>query len=122
MIINATDPEESAVLMAPLEKSAGGWGSCPNVFKSKEDEDYKIIEYAAKNWQKEWQKAGRFGSPTFQVNRQYIRELVRFGVLPENISPDKINPYETDRLYWKTFEHDPQKQLKQPQKSQISLR
>lgn len=122
MIINATNPEESAVLMAPLEKGAGGWGSCPNVFNSKDDEDYKIIEQAAKNWQKEWQKAGRFGSPTFQVNRQYIRELVRFGILPENISPDKINPYETDRLYWEMFIHDPLRQVKQPEKSHISLR
>jgi hypothetical protein len=108
VFINATRPEKSSVLLAPLRKDAGGWGICPNVFKSKCDPDYKIMSTAATNWQAEWQKSCAFGSPTFQVNRQYIREMVRFGILPENTHAEDVCPYETDRRYWEMFDYKPQ--------------
>jgi hypothetical protein len=107
-LINATRPEKSAVLLAPLGKEAGGWGICPDVFKSKDDPDYKIMSGAATNWQVEWQKSFAFGSPTFQVNHQYIREMVRFGILPENTHAKDVDPYETDRRYWEAFHHKPE--------------
>jgi hypothetical protein len=107
MILNATRPDKSAVLMAPLPRAAGGWGVCGDVFKSRDDPDYKTMARAAKAWQAEWLKAGRFGSPSFRVNHQYVREMVRFGILPADITPDKVDPYETDRLYWKKFDYDP---------------
>jgi len=108
VLINATRPEKSAVLLAPLGKEAGGWEICPNVFKSKNDPDYKIMSTAVANWQAEWQKSCAFGSPTFQVNRQYIREMVRFGILPENTRAEDVDPYETDRRYWEVFHHKPE--------------
>ncbi len=107
VIVNATRPEKSAVLMAPLTKAAGGWGACGDIFKSKDDPDYKALAQAAKNWQGEWLKARRFGAPNFQVNRQYIREMVRFGILPEGTTPDKVDAYKTDRQYWQMFTHQP---------------
>ena len=107
VILNATRPEKSAVLMAPLVREAGGWGACGEVFKSKDDPDYKALAQAAKNWQSQWLKARRFGAPNFQVNRQYIREMVRFGILPEGTTPDKVDAYKTDRQYWKMFKHKP---------------
>jgi hypothetical protein len=107
VLINATRPEKSAVLLAPLAKEAGGWEACPNVFESKDDPDYKIMLSAAANWQAEWQKSHAFGSPTFQVNHQYIREMVRFGILPENTLAQNVDPYETDRRYWEMFDYKP---------------
>jgi len=107
VLINATRPEKSAVLLAPLAKEAGGWEACPNVFKSKDDPGYKIMLTAATNWQAEWQKSNAFGSPTFQVNHQYIREMVRFGILPENTVAENVDPYETDRNYWEMFDYKP---------------
>jgi hypothetical protein len=107
VLINATRPEKSAVLLAPLAKEAGGWESCPDVFESKDDPDYKIMLTAASNWQTEWQKSHAFGSPTFQVNHQYIREMVRFGILPENTLAENVDPYETDRRYWEMFRYEP---------------
>ena len=107
VLINATRPEKSAVLLAPLAKEAGGWEACPNVFRSKDDTDYKIMLTAAANWQAEWQKSHAFGSPTFQVNHQYIREMVRFGILPENTLAQNVDPYETDRRYWEMFDYKP---------------
>lgn len=108
VLINATRPEKSAVLLAPLTNDAGGWGACPNVFISKDDPDYKIMSTALINWQAEWQKSRSFGSPTFQVNHQYIREMVRFGILPEGISAKDVNPYETDQRYWEMFHYKPE--------------
>jgi hypothetical protein len=104
-LINGSRPEKSAVLAAPLAKEAGGWGICPDVFKSKDDKDYQKLLTAANNWQKEWLKAKRFGTPQFQVNHQYIREMARFGVLDKDTPADKVDPYETDRRYWQKFNH-----------------
>ena len=65
---------------------------------------------AARNWQTQWQKSGVFGSPSFQVNHQYLREMVRFGVLPEGTPLDQIDPYETDQKYWRMFHHRPSRE------------
>jgi hypothetical protein len=108
VLINATRPDKSAVLLAPLAKEAGGWEACPDIFKSKDDPDYKKILAGLKNWQAEWQKSHAFGSPTFQVNHQYIREMVRFGILPENTRAEDVDPYQTDRRYWDMFHYKPE--------------
>jgi hypothetical protein len=108
VLLNATRPEKSAVLLAPLAEDAGGWAACPNVFDSKDDPDYKKVLAALLSWQKQWRKSRSFGSPTFQVNHQYIREMVRFGILPEGVDTEDINPYRTDRLYWDMFHHKPE--------------
>ena len=104
-----TASEKSAVLMAPLKKDAGGWGACPDVFQSTDDPDYQTLALAVQNWQTEWLKAHRFGTPNFQVNRQYIREMVRFGILPEGTSPEQVDPYKADREYWRMFIYNPEK-------------
>lgn len=108
VLFNATRPEKSAVLLAPLSTKAGGWGACPNVFASKSDPDFRKISAAMAVWRSEWQKSRAFGSPTFQVNSQYIRELARFGILSKNTRADKIDPYQADQLYWAIFHHLPQ--------------
>ena len=108
VILNATRPERSAVVMAPLAKAAGGWGSCgPNVFRTTGDPDYKRMVAACRAFQAEWLKAGRVGSPTFRVNHQYVREMVRFGVLPPGTDPARVDPFATDRKYWDLFTYRP---------------
>jgi hypothetical protein len=109
VLLNATRPDKSAVMMAPLDKAAGGWGMCPGVFKSTDDPDYQALAAAATNWQSEWLKARRFGAPNFEVNRQYIREMVRFGIVAEGTPADQVEPYKTDRAYWNLFTYDPGK-------------
>ena len=108
VLLNATRPEKSAVLLAPLAKDAGGWGACPDVFASQDDPDYKTMLTALTNWQAEWQKSCAFGSPAFQVNSQYIREMVRFGILPQDTRAEDVNPYEVDRRYWEMFRYEPE--------------
>lgn len=113
VILNATRPDKSAVLLAPLAKEAGGWGICPNVFKSLEDTDYQLMTAALVNWQTAWQKGRAFGAPTFQVNRQYLREMKRFGILPKHTRVEEVDPYETDRRYWELFHYPGQGLAKQ---------
>jgi len=108
VLLNGTRPGKSAVLLAPLAKEAGGWGSCPNVFKSAQDPGYRTMARAATRWQRAWQKSHVFGSASFQVNTQYIREMVRFGILPEGTGAQDVDPYETDQRYWKMFHHVPE--------------
>jgi len=109
ILLNATRPDRSALLLAPLAKAAGGWGSCPQVFASADDPDYRTLSKGLANWQKAWQKVRVFGSPTFQVNPQYIREMVRFGILPEGTQARDVDPYDTDQRYWEMFHHRPKR-------------
>ena len=107
VLLNATRPDKSAVLLAPLAKTAGGWGHCGEVFKTTQDPDYRKLLAACRAFQTEWAKANRFGSPTFRVNHQYVREMVRFGILPPGTPTDKVDPYATDRRYWDLFTYRP---------------
>jgi len=109
VLVNATRPDKSAVLLAPLAKQAGGWGACPGVFKTTSDPDYKRMLAACRAFRAEWLKAGRVGAPNFRVNHQYVREMVRFGVLPPGAKPADVDPYATDRRYWDLFTHRPRK-------------
>ncbi|NQV36277.1 MAG: hypothetical protein HQ515_26530 [Phycisphaeraceae bacterium] len=107
VLMNASRPDQSAVLLAPLAKEAGGWGMCPDVFKSRDDVGYRTMSRAAVNWQTQWRKSRAFGSPDFQVNHQYRREMARFGLLPEDTPLNQIDPYQTDQRYWKMFHYHP---------------
>jgi hypothetical protein len=42
--------------------------------------------------------------PGFRPNKFYIREMQRFGFLPQDLSPsDPVDPYATDEAYWQSF-------------------
>jgi len=97
VILNATRPEKSAVLMAPLTRDTGGWGICGEVFKSKDDPDYRALARAAN-----------------------IREMVRFGILPEGTTPDKVDAYETDRRYWRMLADQPNSPPKPGRQKQLT--
>ena len=45
----------------------------------------------------------RYGTPGFRPNRQYIRELKRYGVLASDFDPatSPIDIFEADRAYWR---------------------
>ena len=46
--------------------------------------------------------------PGFRPNEHYLREMQRFGILPRDLKPtDPVDPYATDRAYWKTFVYLP---------------
>jgi hypothetical protein len=116
VLLNASRPGMSGLLLAPLSRAAGGWESCGGIFTSTNDPDYQQLLGALKNFQQEWSKSPRFGSPDFHANSQYVREMIRFGVLPEGTDPKTVDPYVTDRSYWDLFDRSKESRFFIPRK------
>jgi hypothetical protein len=47
--------------------------------------------------------------PGFRPNEHYVRWMKRFGVLSDSfdLAKDTIDPFETDRAYWRSLWHRP---------------
>jgi mono/diheme cytochrome c family protein len=105
VLLNVSRPECSPMLLAGLPESAGGWGTCEHRFTGKDDPEYQAILAAIRNGKEQMDKVARFGTETFKPNRQYVREMKRFGVLPAQFDPDRdsIDVFRTDQEYWKLF-------------------
>ncbi|MCL2305143.1 MAG: polysaccharide lyase family protein [Planctomycetaceae bacterium] len=109
-LFNLTNVEKSPVLTAPLSKAAGGRGICETksgqaVFPDKEDADYQTIRAGIQRGRDYiLNESNRFSMTPFIANWPYTREMIRYGVLPDDHDPKTpIDPYETDRQYWKLF-------------------
>jgi hypothetical protein len=109
VLLNLSRPELSPVLLGPLPKTAGGWGTCPSQFSGKDDVAYRVLLSAISKEKERLANVPRFGTPEFKPNRQYVREMKRFGVLSRefNLSRDAIDVFETDQRYWKLFWYRP---------------
>jgi mono/diheme cytochrome c family protein len=105
ILINFTHPDCSPLLLAPLAPEAGGYGRCGEVFRDRSDTDYMRILRAIEAGKAVSDSEPRFATPGFKPNRQYVRELKRFGVLPESfdISRDEIDIFEADQRYWQSL-------------------
>ena len=114
VLLNLSRPELSPLLLGPLTKEAGGWGTCPSAFTGKDDIAYKVLLAAIEKQKKRLQDVPRFGTPEFKPNKQYVREMKRFGVLPLefDLGRDPIDVFETDQRYWKQFWYRPQSDAK----------
>ena len=115
LLFNLSHPAQSPGLLAPLAAEAGGWGLCKDrrsgkpIFNATDDPDYvallgDITEAAAA-----LERIKRFDMPGFRPNEHYIREMRRFGMLPENFdaATDPIDVYQLDQKYWQSFWHRP---------------
>ena len=109
ILLNISNPEHSPLLLGPLSKKAGGWGSCKYQFGGTNDPNYQILLGTIWKHKRRVDQVPRYGMPGFKPNRQYIREMKKFGVLsPEfDLSRDAIDVFETDREYWKLFWYRP---------------
>ncbi len=109
ILVNLTRPEWSPLLLGPLAKSAGGWESCGPVFADTDDPAYQQLLASLRRGQAAADARPRYGMPGFRPNRQYIRELKRYGVLASDFDPatSPIDIFEADRAYWKTYEYAP---------------
>ncbi|MGL6194480.1 MAG: hypothetical protein ACRC2T_06620 [Thermoguttaceae bacterium] len=105
LVYNLSNPEKSLLLLAPLSKEAGGFESCGKaVYANTDDSNYKTILAAIERTKKQLDEIKRFDMPGFQPRPQYIREMKRFGILPENFDPtEPVNTYELDRKYWESL-------------------
>ncbi len=106
VLANYTRPEDSALLLAPLAQAAGGYGRCGNaVFKDRNDPDYQKILASLTSAKKLYEARPPWGAPGWKPNPQYMREMKRFGILPETFDPakDTLDPFATDQAYWRSL-------------------
>jgi hypothetical protein len=114
VLVNASRPECSPLLLGPLSKAAGGWGSCAHRFEGRDDPGYRQLLTALQDGKQRYDAIPRFGMPDFKPNAQYVREMKRFGLLPQefDLARDPIDVFETDQRYWKLFWYHPDKKEK----------
>lgn len=128
LIYNLSYPELSKAARAPLAKEAGGLGVCQAksgepVFRDTTDADYRAIVAAIQRGRRHiLEENNRFcmanPSPNngedcpvrFVPRRDYVREMIRYGVLPvDHDFNAPVDPFELDKAYWKTFWYVPQR-------------
>jgi hypothetical protein len=109
VLYNLTRPSDSPLLLGPLSREAGGWGTCPGVFASRDDPDYRKLLARLRASKQHLDRIKRFDMPGFRPNVHYVREMKRYGILPAALDParDSIDVYQTDRAYWRSFWHEP---------------
>jgi hypothetical protein len=115
MVFNLSRPRKSLMLLAPLTEDAGGYGLCrkksgkpAKVFESADDPAYRDILGMVRRGKQYLQKNKRFDMEGFRPRHAYIREMQRYGVLPENVGADEpLDPYALDREYWRSLWYKP---------------
>jgi len=124
IVFNLSRPERSIFLLGPLARQAGGYGTCrarakpttgqkpvPDVFADTNDPDYKKLLAWIGRGKQYLEKDKRFDMAGFRPGRPYVREMKRYGILPESLgADDAIDPYATDRAYWESFWYRPHTQ------------
>jgi len=110
---NLTEPKDSLVLLAPLAQEAGGYGICQNeederfqeLFKTSADPDYQSLLADIQKYKKALDARRRFDMPGFQPNEHYLREMMKYEILPQDFDmrKDPIDVYAVDRMYWKSL-------------------
>jgi hypothetical protein len=115
LLYNLSRPEKSLQLLAPLATEAGGYAVCKprenmdvRVFATVDDPDYRTLLSAiqvSKNW---LDKIKRFDMPGFQPRSEYVREMRRYSILPDDLPVDApIDVYATDQAYWESHWYRP---------------
>jgi mono/diheme cytochrome c family protein len=122
MAFNLSRPDKSPMLLAPLSKQAGGWGRCKardktpaqtqaaaKLFTDTKNADYQAILKMGAEAKACLDKNKRWDMPGFKPHPFYIRELKRYGILPESfdVDRDKYDPFAVDRRYWESFWYYP---------------
>jgi hypothetical protein len=109
ILLNFSRPELSPLLLGPLAKASGGWASCGAIFHDTQDADYQALLAAIRRGKAVLDAEPRFATPGFKPNRQYLREMQKYGILPATFDParDPVDVFQTDEKYWRSFWHRP---------------
>jgi len=107
IVFDLTHPEHSLMLLAPLAAEAGGYGVCrppeggPAPFAGTSDPDYAAILAMCQAGKARLDAIRRFYMPGFRPPEPYLREMVRYGILPELPAPaEPVDSYALDQAYW----------------------
>ncbi len=118
---NLTRPKKSPILLAPLARKGGGWGmqkrnadgepegDMVEVFQDTDDPDYQAILGYIEIGRLCLEENKRWDMPGFKLHPFYVREMKRYGVLPESFDPDSVDvdPFAIDRRYFESSWHYP---------------
>ncbi|MBT4817732.1 MAG: PQQ-binding-like beta-propeller repeat protein [Lentisphaerae bacterium] len=108
-LLNLSRPEYSRLLLAPLSITAGGYGICEEksgtpVLTSRDAPEYRSLLVQIDRNRRVLDQIKRFDMPEFRPNRHYVREMKRYGILPEDHQgTDPIDTYQVDETYWRSF-------------------
>ena len=107
LLYNLTRPDKSLLLLAPLARNAGGYGTCRSedkaVFADTKDAEYQALLGGIRDGKKKLDEIKRFDMPGFRPREAYVRELKRYGIVSASLEPNSpIDVYATDRAYWKS--------------------
>ena len=109
LVFNLSRPAYSLQLLAPLSTEAGGYGLCtPDdstpVFNGTSDADYQAILALCEAGKRRLDEIKRFDMPGFVPPMPYVREMVRYGILPPDTPYDQPLDFRAaDRAYWDSF-------------------
>lgn len=109
LIYNLSKPEKSVQLLAPLAQSAGGYGICKKngnpVFSSTSDPDYQTLLKCIEDVKEILNEKKRFDMVDFIPNRQWVREMKKYGLIPVDLNPYEttIDYYDIERQYYESM-------------------
>ncbi|NQT21391.1 MAG: PD40 domain-containing protein, partial [Planctomycetes bacterium] len=128
LLYNLTRPENSMVLLAPLAKSAGGYGLCkpqtetesadyPAGFAETTNPDYQAILAFLRSASQELTKVKRFDMQRFRPAPEYVRQMSTYGILSASfdLQKDPLDVYRLDQAYWRSLWHRPITSAPNPQ-------
>ena len=109
LVYNLTRPEKSMMLLAPLSRESGGYGLCrAEVFRDTSDPGYLAVLAAIRRAKQGLDEMGRFDMPGFRPRADWVREMKRFGILPERLdSGAPVDYYAAERAYWESLWYVP---------------
>ncbi len=105
-----------------MAKAAGGLALCQTnpataVFKDTTDPDFQTILAAVQRAKATLDEIKRFDMPGFVARPEWYREMKRYGILPEDWSPNRpVDTYATEQRYWKSLWPHPQRDRAQAAK------
>ena len=104
IVYDLTTPENSTLLLAPLSKKEGGYGLCQQngaaIFQNNQDNNYITLLAAITHTKAYLDSIKRFDMPGFVVRPEYYREMVRYGIVEDDIPLQQVDPYFVDQKYW----------------------
>ena len=109
LLYNLSRPEKSLLLLAPLAKGAGGYGTCKSkdtesaaVFDGTDDPGYQTLLQSIRDGKKYLEKIKRFDMPGFRPRAEYLRQLQRYGLITPQQDSDRApcDVYQLERQYW----------------------
>lgn len=113
LAFNLSRPELSLILLAPLAPKAGGYGICHDgtdntpVFADRSDPNYQAILAMCEAGKERLNVIKRFDMEGYKPPMPYIREMMRYGVLPKDHDMNApVDIYALDREYWESFDMD----------------